>query len=210
MRFTIFGATGGTGGRLLQQALTAGHQVTAVTRAEHTLPDHPHLRIVTADVMNPADIVDAIHGADAVFDTIGSRDPGPTTVATEAIQSITKAMESANVRRLLMISNSARIAGPGDEWFTRFVVKPLILRPLLRHSLADMSGAEQVLHTSTLDWTIVRAPQLTDNAAKGKYRIAVERNVTFGIRITRDDLAACLLELATDTQAIRAHINVAN
>ncbi|MFD4182582.1 NAD(P)-dependent oxidoreductase [Rhodococcus sp. NPDC058514] len=210
MRLTIFGATGRTGGRLVQQALAAGHQVTAVVRGPHSIPGGPGLRVVTADVMNPNDIADAIRGADAVVDTIGSRDAGPTSVATEAALSITKAMESVGVRRLILISNSARIAGPGDDWFTRFVVKPLILRRLLRNSLADMAAAEQSTRDTALDWTIVRAPQLTDAPGKGSYRLAVERNVTFGIRISRDDLATCLLDLVADPQSIRTHVNVAS
>ncbi|BDT95932.1 hypothetical protein IFM12275_59080 [Nocardia sputorum] len=32
----------------------------------------------------------------------------------------------------------------------------------------------------------------------------------FGIRITRDDLAACLLDTAADESAVRKHVNVAN
>ncbi len=119
-------------------------------------------------------------------------------------------MATAGVKRLVIVSNSARVAGPGDDWFTRFVVKPLILRPLLRHSLADMAAAEQVVRDSALDWTVVRAPHLTDNAAKGSYRTAMERNVLFGVRVTRDDLATCLLDSVTDGSAIRKHVNIAN
>ncbi|MFI9509149.1 NAD(P)-dependent oxidoreductase [Nocardia sp. NPDC052566] len=210
MRLTIFGATGRTGGRLLQQALAAQHQVTAVLRDHADMPHHPRLRVVSADPMHPAEITEAIRDADAVIDTIGSRDKGPTSVCTDAALSISKAMEVVGVTRLLMISNSARIAGPGDDPLTRFVVKPLILRPLLRHSLDDMAAAEQAVRDSALDWTIVRAPQLTDKKATGKYRTAVERNVTFGIQITRDDLATCLLDLTTDPRTIHHHVNVAN
>ncbi|MFC9994327.1 NAD(P)-dependent oxidoreductase [Nocardia sp. NPDC127526] len=210
MRLTIFGATGGTGSRLVRTALADGHEVTAVVRGRHTLPSHRNLRVVTADVMNPGEIEAAVAGADAVLDAVGSREKGPTSVTTDAAESICKAMEATGARRLIVISNSARIAGPGDEPFTRFVVKPLILRPLLRHSLNDMAQAEDVVRRTRLDWTIVRAPQLTDNKAKGSYRTAVERNVMFGIRITRDDLARCMLDLIGAPQAIRAHVNVAN
>ncbi|MFE7799769.1 NAD(P)-dependent oxidoreductase [Nocardia sp. NPDC057440] len=210
MRLTIFGATGRTGGHLVHRALAAGHQVTAVVRGEHSIQDHPRLRVVPADVLDPGSLTDAIRGADAVLDTIGSRDTGPTTVATDTALSITKAMESAGVRRIILVSNSARIAGPGDDWFTRFVVKPLILRPLLRHSLDDMAAAEQAVRDTALDWTIIRAPQLTDKPGKGSYRTAIERNVTFGIRIARADLATCMLDAAADPQLIRAHINVAS
>ncbi|WP_406232880.1 NAD(P)-dependent oxidoreductase [Nocardia sp. NBC_01009] len=210
MRLTIFGATGRTGEHLVHQALTAGHQVTVVVRGEHSIQDHPQLRVVPADVMDPGSLTEAIRGADAVLDTIGSRDKGPTSVATDTALSITKAMESVGVRRIVLVSNSARIAGPGDDWFTRFVVKPLILRPLLRHSLDDMAAAEQAVRDTALDWTIIRAPQLTDKPAKGSYRTAIERNVTFGIRISRADLATCMLDAAADPQLIRAHINVAS
>lgn len=80
------------------------------------------------------------------------------------------------------------------------------MRPPLRHSLADMAAAEQATRDTALDWTIVRAPQLTDNPAKGSYRTAVERNARFGIRISRDDLATCLLDLAAEPRSIHQHI----
>lgn len=210
MRLTVFGATGGTGSHLVEQALRRGHEVTAVVRGTPELPAHSNLRVITADVMDPAAIEDAVTGADAVLDAIGAREKGPTTVVTAAATAIAKAMDAAGATRLVMISNSAGTPGPGDEPFTRFVVKPLILRPLLRHSLADMARAESVVRGTNLDWTIVRAPQLTDNAPKGHYRTAIDRNVTFGIRITRADLARCMLDLLAAPSAVRAHVHVAN
>ncbi|MEU2252991.1 hypothetical protein [Nocardia xishanensis] len=44
----------------------------------------------------------------------------------------------------------------------------------------------------------------------GSYRTALDRNVAFGIRIGRDDLAACMLDLAADTRTIHRHVNVAS
>ncbi|QLY29900.1 NAD(P)-dependent oxidoreductase [Nocardia huaxiensis] len=210
MRLTIFGASGSTGTHLVEQALVRGHLVTAVVRGEHSFGEHDRLTVVTADVMDPADIADALDGADAVLSAVGARQKGPTSVCADAAESIAAAMDKTGARRLLLVSNSARIAGPGDEPFTRYVVKPLILRPLLRHSLDDMSRAESIVEATDLDWTIVRAPQLTDNPAKGRSRMAVERNVTFGIRITRADLATRMLDLVSDRDAVHRHVNVAN
>ncbi|WP_167474899.1 NAD(P)-dependent oxidoreductase [Nocardia arthritidis] len=205
MRLTIFGATGRTGAHLVQQALDDGHEVTAVVRGRHQLPQRA--RMVAFD---PAELAGAVAGADAVLSAIGSREKGPTSVQADTIQMIAKAMAATGTRRLLVMSNSARIAGPGDDPFTRYVVKPLILRNLLRHSLTDMSRAEEVVRGSGLDWTIVRAPQLTDKPGKGSYRTAIDRNVTFGVRITRPDLARCVLTLAADPSAVHHHVNVAN
>src|SRR3984893_16826544 len=73
MKLTILGATGATGTTLTGQALAAGHEVTAVVRdpARLAVPAHPRLRIVTADVMDPASIPPAVDGADAVLSAVG-------------------------------------------------------------------------------------------------------------------------------------------
>ena len=82
MELTIFGATGATGTSLTGQALAAGHQVTAVVRdpARLSVPDSPRLRVLTADLMDPAAISPAVADADAVFAVFGPRGTGPTTV----------------------------------------------------------------------------------------------------------------------------------
>jgi putative NADH-flavin reductase len=54
MRLTVFGATGGTGALLVEQALTVGHRVTAVVRRGWPGPHHPRLRVAVADVLNPS------------------------------------------------------------------------------------------------------------------------------------------------------------
>ena len=62
MRLTIFGATGATGTALTEQALAAGHDVTAVVRdpGRLTVQAHARLRTITADVMDPASIAAAV------------------------------------------------------------------------------------------------------------------------------------------------------
>jgi nucleoside-diphosphate-sugar epimerase len=58
MRLAIFGATGRTGSQLLEQALQAGHEVTAIVRNPDRLPTPAPaaLRVVAADVMDAAAI----------------------------------------------------------------------------------------------------------------------------------------------------------
>jgi putative NADH-flavin reductase len=72
MRLTVFGASGQTGRHLIQQALDAGHTVTAVVRDPTRLPiRHQRLQVVTADVLDPAAIQPAVAGADAVISALG-------------------------------------------------------------------------------------------------------------------------------------------
>ena len=50
MRYAIFGGTGHTGRHLVEQALDAGHEVTALSRDPGRFPAHPRLRAVAGDV----------------------------------------------------------------------------------------------------------------------------------------------------------------
>jgi putative NADH-flavin reductase len=210
MRLTIFGATGGTGTELVRQALASGHQVIAVVRdpARLAIPAHPGLQVVTADVMDPASILPAVTGADAVLTAVGPRGTGPSTVIADSVRSIAAAMDKTGTRRLLALSGSIAADG-GEGFFLRYLLKPLARRTFLRHVCADMRQAEEVVARTDLDWTVVRPPQLTEKPATGKYRTAAERDVPRGFRVSRADLASYMLVLIGDRAAVRKHVAIA-
>ncbi|QKG26606.1 NAD(P)-dependent oxidoreductase [Actinomadura verrucosospora] len=211
MRITVFGATGGIGTRLVRRALDAGHQVTAVVRDPGRMPADLRGRadVVRADVMDPDAIEQAVKGADAVVSAMGPRDFGPTTVCQDSSRSIIAAMRATGAGRFLMVSMGAIEGMPGDDPFTRYVVKPVILGRFLRHGIADMRVAEAQVRDSGLDWTIVRPPRLTNKEGKGGYRKAVDRSVPGGFTMTRDDVAAALLDLAGDLPSIGHVVSIA-
>jgi putative NADH-flavin reductase len=71
MKLTIIAATGGIGRELLQQAVAAGHDVTAVVRNPAKL-SRP-VRAITIDLTAPdqAALESAVAGADAVVSGLG-------------------------------------------------------------------------------------------------------------------------------------------
>ena len=73
MKLTIFAATGGIGRRILDQAVAAGHEVTAVVRDPAKVPHN--VRTFTADLSapDPAVLESAVAGADAVLSGLGPR-----------------------------------------------------------------------------------------------------------------------------------------
>ncbi|MEU6267728.1 NAD(P)-dependent oxidoreductase [Saccharopolyspora shandongensis] len=209
MRITIFGATGGTGKHLLEQACTAGHEVTAVVRDPARLDyAHPGLTVVTADVMDAAAIQPHVAGRDAVISAIGSRDLKPTTIQTDSTRSILDAMTAVGARRFLVVSNCGMLSD-GDGPVTRHVVKPILWR-VLRNPWTDMGHMEEVVRASGLDWTIIRPPQLTNGPRTGRYRTAVDRNVRGAKRISRANVADCLLRELADPGSVGKAIAVAN
>jgi putative NADH-flavin reductase len=211
MKLTIFGATGATGTCLTELALLAGHEVTAVVRdpARLKVANHPRLRVVTADIMDPAAINTPVADADAVLNAVGPHGTGPTTVLRDSTASIIQAMQKAGTRRLLAISGSV-VADEGESPYLRFLLKPLARRTFLRHVCADMRGAEDEIRASGLDWTIFRPPSLTDKPAKGTYRTVIDRNLPRSFTVSRADLAACMLAMIDDPKTIRKHIGIAN
>jgi len=211
MKLTIFGATGATGTCLTEQALAAGHDVTAVVRdpARLTVPAHPLLQVVTASVIDPESIGPAVAGSDAVVTAIGPRGTGPTTVIQDSGRAIIAAMEKAGSRRLLMLSGSI-VADEGDSPYLRYLLKPLARRTFLRHVCADMRAGESQVRDSDLDWTIVRPPRLTNKPPTGQFRTAIDRNLPHGFSVPRADLAACLLALADDPASLRRHVGIAS
>jgi putative NADH-flavin reductase len=201
MKLTVFGATGGIGSEVVRQGLAAGHEVVAVVRdpARLTVPTGPGLGVVTADVMEPAQIGPAIKEADAVVSALGPRKGGPVTVLTDGIRSILTAMADTGVQRLVAVSASGAFIEPSDPFVTRVVVKPL-LRRLLPDAMADTRRMEGEIWASTTDWTLMRPPQLTNRPGRGRYRRMIDHNV--GRSIARADVADAILGALADPGTI--------
>jgi NAD(P)-dependent dehydrogenase (short-subunit alcohol dehydrogenase family) len=82
MKLTIFAATGGLGRQALDQAVAAGHYVTAVVRNPNKLAGEA-VGVVIADLAaaDPAVLESAAAGADAVVSGLGPRSTSQTCPA---------------------------------------------------------------------------------------------------------------------------------
>jgi putative NADH-flavin reductase len=214
MRTVVFGANGPTGKLLVQQALDAGHAVTAVTRHPETftLRDE-RLRVARGDVYDLQSIEAAVEGQDAVLSTLGvpySRER--ITVYSEGVGNIIAAMKRSGVRRLVCVSSSAtdpavRFLDSGGGFFFEKVLKPMIINTLGRTMYADMEKMEAAVMNSGLDWTIVRPSGLFDTQGVSDYRMA-EGHIR-GRFTSRADLAACMLQLLSGDEHLNTAVAVA-
>ena len=66
MNIALMGASGFIGSKLLQEALSRGHVVTAISRAPEKLAAHKQLHPAKADVSNVAALTELFRGQDAV------------------------------------------------------------------------------------------------------------------------------------------------
>ena len=200
MKIAIFGATGGTGRELLQQALERGHQVTAIVRdpAAVTLT-HARLQVKAGDAMRPASFAHALQQQDAVLSAIGISSfwasLKPMTFHRQSAQNIVDQMAKAGVKRLVCLTSVGVLAKPIGPLFYRWLVKPL-----LRNKYEDMRQMEQIVRASKLDWTIVRPFRLVDGEQTGHYRVGVSGALDNAGSISRADVAEFMLG-QLDTQA---------
>jgi uncharacterized protein YbjT (DUF2867 family) len=222
MKLTVFAATGRIGRQLLEQALAAGHDVTAAVRNPHALSGG-RARVVAADLgaADPAVLEAAVAGADAVLSGLGPRSRADAGIASRGTAAIVAAMQAAGVRRVVAVSAApvATVASPGrpdppahdpgEGLVMRRVLTPL-LRASLRDVYADLALMEDVLRDSGLDWTVVRPPRLTDGPLTASYRTAVGRNLRRGLLVSRADVAHLMLAALDQPQTIGQAVGVAN
>ena len=221
MRITIFAATGGIGRAALEQAVDAGHQVTAVVRNPKGLT-RP-VPAVTADLSDPDPeaLRRAVAGADAVLSGLGPRKARDAGITAPGTRAIVDAMLATGVRRIVVVSAApvGTVASPGrpnppkhdpgDGPLMRYVMAPLIKAVIPRH-YADLALMEDVLRDSGLDWTSVRPPRLTDKPVTGRYRVAYGRNVRGGVLVSRADVAHLMLRLLDDPESVKQAVALAN
>ena len=224
MKITIFAATGGIGRQVLEQAVAAGHDVTAVVRNPRNLPSAP-ARVVQADlaVADPAALQSAVAGTDAVLSCLGARSKADAEagIAWRGTQAIARVMLASGVRRIVAVSaapvgtvpSPARPDpprhDPGDGFVLRNLIYP-ILKASLRANYADLARMEDVLRNSDLDWTVIRPPRLTGKPLTGTYRTAYGENIRRGLFISRADVAHYMLHALTVPETIRQTVSIAN
>jgi len=206
MKLIVFGATGGIGQQVMEQALSAGHEVTAVVRKPSAVTmRHERLKVIQGDVLDPATFREQMVGKDAVVSAIGARDTGPTVVYSQGVANIMEAMRAANVRRIICISASG--LEPGPLW-QKLIAGPMLWL-ILKNMYRDLALMEKEVQASGLDWTIIRPPRLSDGPRTGHYNVAINKHLALCWIISRADVGDYIVNHVTDRASWPAMVEVA-
>ncbi len=200
MRVAVFGATGGTGLQVVQQALEKGMNVTALVRNPAKLPiHHSALHVVQGNVLDLGAVEEAIQGADGVICCLGRRpfkDPG---VMINGTRNIIAAMKKFGLRRIVL--ETSYLAG-GSYHLAAWPLRS-IGKMLLHWTLKEKNVQEADLAASGLEWVVVRPPALRDGARTGKYRAGEDLRLQMGAWINRADVAEFMLRQLTENEWLR-------
>jgi putative NADH-flavin reductase len=183
-KVVVFGAGGGTGLRVVEEAKQAGHEVTAAVRdpAKMTLDG---VRLIAADIRDVASVQAAVDGQDAVVSAVGAPGRRALGLYSESGRTLVTAMESAGVPRLIAITSAGvRHDDPSFPLWYR-----LAAATVMKDQYGDMRLLEETIRSSTLDWTLVRPTRLLDGDATDDYRVQDAGTPKGGSQVTRADLA---------------------
>ncbi|WP_019926157.1 NAD(P)-dependent oxidoreductase [Nocardia sp. BMG111209] len=213
----IIGATGNIGQKVVTEALSRGHQVTAFTRdLARVTATHPRLTWAELDIFDSAAVAAQLPGLDVLIsgyqpgsaardfaDTVAKSIADPGTHVTVG-NSLLQALHTHPRTRLIVIGGAGsleyepgRVLADNDDR----------LHPLLesiglpKEYAAAVRGARDgldVLRTSNRLWTYLSpAEQIGPGERTGRYRVGTDQPVVDAdgrSRISYDDAAVALLD----------------
>jgi putative NADH-flavin reductase len=198
MRIAIFGAEEGMGQALAERALAAGHGVNTHASEPRYYPidrlAYDHLTVIEGDAFDVRAAERIVRNADAVCSAIGHGADGPPGVTpADGTANILGAMDQYLVPRIVTataagVGESGEYAGLGSR-----------LRGLFdRERFADLTRQERLVRESDREWVIVRPTRLIDGPETGEYRVGPDIETGLRSSVSRADLAAFMLEGATE------------
>ena len=204
----VFGASGGTGLEVVEQALEAGHKVTAILRHPDKFPiRHEQLRIIKGDVLNSISYENTFFGMDVVISCLGTRNREATVVYSQGVTNILQAMQKVGMDRIICLSAGAVEIAPNTSFIMKFLMKN-ILQKLFKYSYADMLLMEGILHGSNLNWTVIRPPRLLNGDRTGKYRTSINEFIPNMSSLNRADLADYIIHHLDDEKTYKSKVEI--
>jgi putative NADH-flavin reductase len=202
MKILVFGASGGTGQKIIGQALDQDHEVTAFVRDPAKLAiKHGKLHIREGDVLkDQSAIANAIAERDAIICSLGVANSLKSAgLIAGSLAAIVPAAVKLNVRRLILIS----AFGVGDSFQNAPLVPRLMYRLLLGDVYRDKKTGEDIVKASGLDWTIIHPVMLTSGPKTGSYRSGERLDLRGIPKISRTDVAHFALAQLADKTYLR-------
>jgi putative NADH-flavin reductase len=198
VRIAVIGATGWLGGAIAREAVSRGHEVTAIGRDADRLAELEGVTAVRADATDPETIAEAIAGHDVVVSSVTDRRGPDRSIIPTVAAALIKAVPLAGVPRLAVVGGGGSLL---DESGARFVDQPGFPEQYKAEALAGAEALELLRATpEALDWTYLSPPahQLEPGDKRGGYAVrGDDRPVTNAAGenvITSGDLAAAMVD----------------
>jgi putative NADH-flavin reductase len=196
LKILLIGATGMIGSRVLAEATSRGHQVTAVTRHPEKIPVSANVRAVGLDATDSTALATLARDADVLVTATSPRGGGDPAIEAGAVGNSAITAARAAGRRLFVVGGAGSLNLPDGRPLAETL--PDAYRP---EALA-MRGVLNSLKASDVDWTFFSpAAMISPGTKTGAYRLGTTTllsNAAGESRISAEDFADALVnELET-------------
>lgn len=210
MKIVLIGATGFVGSKVLKEALSRGHEVTAISRSTAKLEQGAGLIPSKLDVYDTNALSAALENQDVVISAFNSGWQNPNLYADykRGYASILAAAKIAHVKRILIVGGAASLILPSGKR----VYDENIPENFKTAVQGPMELLEELRSESELNWAFISpAPNLTAAEKTDHFRIGTDNPVTDTngeSSISVGDLAVAILDEIEKPQFIRKRFTV--
>jgi uncharacterized protein len=212
MKIAIIGATGFVGPKVVTEALSRGHQVTAFARQPEKLDiEHDDLIKQSVDVYDTEVLATLLVGHDAVISTFnaGWANPNLYNDFLNGARSIQAATSKAGITRYLFVGGAGSLE---IEQGIQLVDTPNFPADYKPGATAARDYLTELRRETVLDWTFLSpAINLHPGNRTGLYRTATEQpvfNEAGKSEISVDDLAVALIDEVEKNHFIKQRFTV--
>jgi putative NADH-flavin reductase len=209
MKIALIGATGMIGQRILKEALSRGHEVTAIVRDPSRVKvENERLNVVIGNIFDEESIARAVRGHDLVISAFGPK-AGEEQTLVEATRSLISGVKKSGVSRLLSVGGAGSLeVAPGVQ-LVDTPEFPDFIKPI---ALAHRDALEVYRQEKELNWTNVSpAAMIEPGERTGKYRTGTDQlivNEQGESRISAEDYAVAMLDEAENPRFSRMRFTV--
>jgi uncharacterized protein YbjT (DUF2867 family) len=201
MRIVVLGASGQLGREVVGALAARKYAVRAVVRRSPTPTLDSSIDVQIVDAHKQVEICQALSGCDAVVNAIGAGTLRRNNVESTTTAVAVAATEEVGIQRYIAIS-AGMVA---LDWFLfKYVLRPLIFRNIY----AEHCRVEEIVEATSLAWTIVRPPKLTNGPPIG-YVAGLQRDPKL-FSAARADVASFIADELRDKKYLRQAVFVAS
>jgi uncharacterized protein YbjT (DUF2867 family) len=215
MKILLLGATGRTGKHIIEEAKRRGHSISAIARGPGKLKD---LKIdITQGTPYDYDTVEkAMAGCEAVINVLNvsriSDNPwaplaAPKDMISKSASNALQAMAKVGIRRYIALG----AIGAGRSWKTAPVIlRCIVTMSYLKFAFLDHGKQEEILENSDMEYTICRAPMLSDKINDTGAVAAPEGTKPSTMVLSRNSAAEFFIKIIENNEYIREIISLSN
>jgi len=183
----LIGATGNIGSRILDEALSRKHKVTAITRDPRKLSAREGMTIRAGSTTDAPALTKILKGHDIVVVSVKWNE--------NDIRRVIETVRKSGVKRALFVVGAGSLLRADGRRHYDFMSAKGVQPPT---SLPALKAYEEILKIDDLDWTAISPPaSIPAGQRTGKFRLGLDHlieNAKGESRISRQDFAIAIVD----------------